>query len=83
MCIVTDIWCIEFQSQVSQLNPYRTSPLLEQVEAMYPEGAPEFVIDQGMYYPTATNYGFYCTGNLNALSVIYISDAYRISGVCC
>ncbi|XVF28145.1 hypothetical protein REPUB_Repub15cG0004100 [Reevesia pubescens] len=29
---------------------------------MYQEGAPEFVIDQGMYYPTATNYGYYCTG---------------------
>ncbi|XVF38943.1 hypothetical protein REPUB_Repub20aG0146200 [Reevesia pubescens] len=29
---------------------------------MYREGAPEFVIDQGMYYPTATNYGYYCTG---------------------
>ncbi|KAK6265216.1 hypothetical protein QUC31_016053 [Theobroma cacao] len=28
---------------------------------MYQEGAPEFVIDQGIYYPT-TNYGFYCTG---------------------
>ncbi|XWS08444.1 hypothetical protein CRYUN_Cryun40dG0003100 [Craigia yunnanensis] len=48
--------------QVSQLNPYWTSPLLEQVEAMYQEGAPEFIIDQGMYYPTATNYGYYCTG---------------------
>ncbi|XP_022742197.1 uncharacterized protein LOC111293629 [Durio zibethinus] len=29
---------------------------------MYQEGAPEFVIDQGMYYPTATNYGYNCTG---------------------
>ncbi|KAK8585941.1 hypothetical protein V6N13_050909 [Hibiscus sabdariffa] len=29
---------------------------------MYQEGAPEFVVDQGMYYPTATNYGYYCTG---------------------
>ncbi|XP_052881876.1 YTH domain-containing protein ECT2 isoform X3 [Gossypium arboreum] len=29
---------------------------------MYQEGAPEIVIDQGMYYPTATNYGYYCTG---------------------
>jgi hypothetical protein len=25
------------------------------------EGAPEFV-DQSMYYPAATNYGYYCTG---------------------
>ncbi|OMO53418.1 hypothetical protein CCACVL1_28656 [Corchorus capsularis] len=29
---------------------------------MYQEGAPEFVVDQGMFYPTATNYGYYCTG---------------------
>ncbi|XVF62375.1 hypothetical protein PTKIN_Ptkin09bG0002900 [Pterospermum kingtungense] len=62
MCIINDIWCIGFQIQVSLLNPRRTSPLLEQVEAMYQEGVPEFVIDQGMYYPTATNYGYYCTG---------------------
>ncbi|KAM2018727.1 hypothetical protein ACFX1T_021626 [Malus domestica] len=34
----------------------------EQVEAMYNDGAPEFVVDQGMYYPAATNYGYYCTG---------------------
>ncbi|XP_039026799.1 YTH domain-containing protein ECT4-like [Hibiscus syriacus] len=29
---------------------------------MYQEGAPEIVNDQEMYYPTATNYGYYCTG---------------------
>ncbi|XP_039020701.1 YTH domain-containing protein ECT2-like [Hibiscus syriacus] len=29
---------------------------------MYQEGASEFVIDEGMYYPTATNYVYYCTG---------------------
>ncbi|KAJ9154650.1 hypothetical protein P3X46_027968 [Hevea brasiliensis] len=29
---------------------------------MYNEGAPEFFMDQGLYYPTATNYGYYCTG---------------------
>jgi hypothetical protein len=28
---------------------------------MINEGAPEFV-DQSMYYPAATNYGYYCTG---------------------
>jgi len=39
-----------------------TSPLLEQIETMYNEAAPEFVVDQSMYYPTATNYGYYCTG---------------------
>ncbi|XP_050117412.1 YTH domain-containing protein ECT4-like isoform X1 [Malus sylvestris] len=34
----------------------------EQVEGTYNEGAPEFVVDQGMYYPAATSYGYYCTG---------------------
>ncbi|XP_065863901.1 YTH domain-containing protein ECT1 isoform X2 [Euphorbia lathyris] len=29
---------------------------------MYNEGAPEFYMDQGLYYPTATDYGYYCTG---------------------
>ncbi|KAK4374501.1 hypothetical protein RND71_005178 [Anisodus tanguticus] len=29
---------------------------------MYNEGAPEFVVDQGLYYPPATNYGYFCTG---------------------
>lgn len=33
---------------------------------MYNEGASEFVVDQGLYYPTATNYGYYCTGKLTA-----------------
>lgn len=29
---------------------------------MYNEGAQEFVVEQGLYYPTATNYGYICTG---------------------
>lgn len=29
---------------------------------MLNEGAPEYLVDQGMYYPTATNYGYVCTG---------------------
>ncbi|KAE8714251.1 YTH domain-containing family protein 2 [Hibiscus syriacus] len=29
---------------------------------MYQEGVPELVIDQEMYYPTTTSYGYYCTG---------------------
>lgn len=37
-------------------------PRLGKVEAMYNEGAPEYVVDQGLYYPTATDYGYYCTG---------------------
>ncbi|GKU93006.1 hypothetical protein SLEP1_g6648 [Rubroshorea leprosula] len=43
-------------------NLHLTTPLLEQVETMHQEGAPEFIVDQGLYYPTATNYGYYCTG---------------------
>ncbi|KAF5464836.1 hypothetical protein F2P56_014885 [Juglans regia] len=48
--------------QGAESNPHLTSPLLEQIGAMYNEGAPEFVVDQGLYYPAATNYGYYCTG---------------------
>ncbi|KAF2310328.1 hypothetical protein GH714_007802 [Hevea brasiliensis] len=40
--------------QGTEINPILTSPLLEQVEAMYNEGSPEFFVDQGLYYPTAT-----------------------------
>ncbi|KAL5784832.1 hypothetical protein ACOSQ2_007224 [Xanthoceras sorbifolium] len=40
--------------------PHLTTQL-EQFDTMYNEGASEF-IDQGLYYPTATNYGYYCTG---------------------
>ncbi|XP_057416639.1 YTH domain-containing protein ECT4 [Lotus japonicus] len=29
---------------------------------MFNEGAPEFVVDQNLYYPAATNYEYYCTG---------------------
>ncbi|KAL8216317.1 hypothetical protein R6Q57_023154 [Mikania cordata] len=29
---------------------------------MYNEGAQEFVVDQGMYYPSPTGYGYICTG---------------------
>ncbi|KAI9123001.1 hypothetical protein K1719_005890 [Acacia pycnantha] len=44
------------------LNSHLRSPNLEQSEVMYNEGVPEFVVDQNMYYPAATNYGYYCTG---------------------
>ncbi|KAK7853942.1 yth domain-containing family protein 2 [Quercus suber] len=43
--------------QGTEASPHLTSPLLEQIETMYNEAAPEFVVDQSMYYPTATNYG--------------------------
>ncbi|KAK7329617.1 hypothetical protein VNO77_23787 [Canavalia gladiata] len=46
----------------ADLNSHFTSPNLEQTEVMINEGAPEFVVDQNLYYPAATNYGYYCTG---------------------
>lgn len=48
-------------------NLQLTNPLHQPLEAMYNEGAPEFVVDQGMYYPSATNYGYICTGNCHSL----------------
>lgn len=48
--------------QGSESNPHLKPPILEQIEAMYNEGAPEFVVEPGLYYPTPTNYGYYCTG---------------------
>ncbi|KAL0457543.1 UNVERIFIED_CONTAM: YTH domain-containing protein ECT2 [Sesamum latifolium] len=30
--------------------------------AMYNEGTPDYFLDQGLYYPTATSYGYICTG---------------------
>ncbi|KAL3505573.1 hypothetical protein ACH5RR_030955 [Cinchona calisaya] len=43
-------------------NSQFTNQGLERFEAMYNEPAQEFAIDQGLYYPTATNYGYICTG---------------------
>ncbi|KAJ8560477.1 hypothetical protein K7X08_022337 [Anisodus acutangulus] len=48
--------------QGTEANLQITSPLLQSFQAMYNEGAPEFVVDQGLYYPPATNYGYFCTG---------------------
>ncbi|XAR49739.1 hypothetical protein NMG60_11033027 [Bertholletia excelsa] len=48
--------------QGTESIPPLASPPLEQFDAMYNEGAPEFVVEQGLYYPTATNYGYICTG---------------------
>ncbi|KAM5568604.1 hypothetical protein ABKV19_016250 [Rosa sericea] len=50
-----------YMIQGMEPNMHFTTPF-EQVDAMYNEGAPEYVVDQGMYYPAATNYGYYCTG---------------------
>ncbi|KAJ1403036.1 YTH domain [Sesbania bispinosa] len=54
----TDAYVIEG----NDLNSHLTSPSFEQFEVMFNEGAPEFVVDQNLYYPAATNYGYYCTG---------------------
>ncbi|EYU26196.1 hypothetical protein ABFS82_07G001400 [Erythranthe guttata] len=34
----------------------------EPLESMYNEGAPDYFVDQGLYYPPTTNYGYICTG---------------------
>ncbi|KAK7264767.1 hypothetical protein RJT34_32377 [Clitoria ternatea] len=46
----------------TDLNSHLTSPNFEQLGIMFNDGAPEFVVDQNVYYPAATNYGYYCTG---------------------
>ncbi|CAK7326267.1 unnamed protein product [Dovyalis caffra] len=48
--------------QGAEINPILTSSVVEQVETMYNEGSPEFAAGQGLFYPAATNYGYYCTG---------------------
>ncbi|KAI7994588.1 YTH domain-containing protein ECT2 [Camellia lanceoleosa] len=48
--------------QGTEPNSHLTSPPIEQLDAMYKEGALEFVVEQGLYYPTATNYGYICIG---------------------
>lgn len=52
-----------YMIQGNESYPSLMYPLIEQFDfdAMYNEGASEF-IEQGLYYPTATNYGYYCTG---------------------
>ncbi|MED6168025.1 YT521-B-like domain containing protein [Stylosanthes scabra] len=44
---------------------------------MFSEGAPEFIVDQNLYYPSATNYGYYCTG---FESPVEWEDHHRIFG---
>ncbi|XP_019425568.1 PREDICTED: uncharacterized protein LOC109334318 isoform X1 [Lupinus angustifolius] len=48
--------------EAADLNSHFTSPNLGQTEFMLNEGAPEFVVDQNLYYPATTNYGYYYTG---------------------
>lgn len=59
-----------FQIQNTETNQLIANPHFERVESMYNEGAPEFVVDQGMYYPTA-NYGYYCTGDTEIHLLLY------------
>ncbi|KAJ4839138.1 hypothetical protein Tsubulata_040340 [Turnera subulata] len=51
-----------YMIQGADINFLVTNQFPHQVEAMYMEGAPEVFVDQGFYYPAATNYGYYCTG---------------------
>ncbi|KAK7246220.1 hypothetical protein RIF29_41080 [Crotalaria pallida] len=62
----------------ADLNSHFTSPNLEQTGIMLNEGAPEFVVDQNLYYPAATSYGYYCTG---FESPAEWEDHHRIFGV--
>ncbi|KAG9156798.1 hypothetical protein Leryth_019491 [Lithospermum erythrorhizon] len=50
-----------YMIQSTELNQH-LSLLPEQFQAMYSEGNPEFFFDQGMLYPTANSYGYFCTG---------------------
>lgn len=50
---------------------------------MNSEGAPEYFVDQGLYYPTPTNYGYYSTGQpclciFNVYSTIVLSYDFLI-----
>ncbi|KAF9595111.1 hypothetical protein IFM89_037045 [Coptis chinensis] len=56
----TEIYMI----QGSESSPHlATTPSLGQFGVMDNEGGPEFIVDQGLYYPASTNYyGYYCTG---------------------
>lgn len=51
-----------YMMQGNEHNPHLTTPIYEHVESMNGEGMPEYVIDPTMYYSTAANYGYYCTG---------------------
>ncbi|KAF7145590.1 hypothetical protein RHSIM_Rhsim04G0245600 [Rhododendron simsii] len=64
--------------QGTESNPRLTSPPLESFPTMYSEGGPEFVVEPGLYYPTATNYGYICTG---FESPGYWDDHHRFFGL--
>lgn len=62
---------LNFQIEGTDLNSHLTSPNFEQFEVMFNDGAPDFVVDQNLYYPTATNYGYYCTGKIGIVSLSF------------
>ncbi|KAK1390335.1 YTH domain-containing protein [Heracleum sosnowskyi] len=46
----------------AESNPVLRSPMLEQFEGMYNNGASEFAVQQGLYNPSANNLGYISTG---------------------
>ena len=60
-------YLLDFQIEGTDLNLHLTSPNIQQFQAMFNDGAPEFVVDQNLYYPAATNYGYYCTGKIRII----------------
>ncbi|GMH18248.1 hypothetical protein Nepgr_020089 [Nepenthes gracilis] len=51
-----------YMMQGAELNPPLTAMFFDPIETMNSDGSPEFVVDPGLYYRTAANYGYYCTG---------------------
>ncbi|KAL5541452.1 hypothetical protein UlMin_009162 [Ulmus minor] len=66
-----------YMIQRMETNMHLTGPF-EQGETMYNEAPPEFVVEQGLYYPATTSYGYYCTG---FESPGELEDHHRIFGV--
>ncbi|GAB4859038.1 YT521-B-like domain [Ancistrocladus abbreviatus] len=44
------------------MNPHLSTMLLDHIETINNDGAREFVVEPGVYFPTGTNYAYYCTG---------------------
>ncbi|KAL0308074.1 UNVERIFIED_CONTAM: YTH domain-containing protein ECT2 [Sesamum angustifolium] len=63
--VVWQVFCavffVYFCIQDTVSNPQFTAQF-GQFGAMYNEGTPDYFLDQGLYYPTATSYGYICTG---------------------
>ena len=65
--MVNNVSMVLTQIEGADLNSHFTRRNPEQTEVMLNEGAPEFVVDQNLYYPAATNYGYYCTGKFQSI----------------